>query len=71
LLGRLGMLSSEPNIEFRKPLMSIKLSSLLKLSVASAVLISVGACKASDKGQGALESQSITALNLSKNHSER
>ena len=46
--------------------MSIKLSSLLKLSAASAVLISVGACKASDKGQGALESQSITALNLSK-----
>jgi len=46
--------------------MSIKSSSLLKLSVASAVLLSVGACKASDKGQGALKSQSVSALNLSK-----
>jgi len=47
--------------------MSIKPSSLLKLSVAGAVLLSVGACKAADKGQGALESQSLSALNLSKN----
>jgi len=46
--------------------MSIKLSSLLKLSVAGAVLLSVGACKAADKGQGALKSESIAALNLSK-----
>jgi len=47
--------------------MSIKPSSLLKLSVAGAVLLSLGACKAADKGQGALASQGITALNLSKN----
>jgi len=47
--------------------MSIKPSSLLKLSVAGAILLSVGACKAADKGQGALESQGISALNLSKN----
>lgn len=46
--------------------MSIKLSSLLKLSVASAVLLTVGACKGADKGQGALKSESIAALNLSK-----
>ena len=49
--------------------MSIKLSSLLKLSVASAVLLSVGACKATDKGQGALKSESVAALNLSKSES--
>ena len=46
--------------------MSIKPSSLLKLSVASAVLLSVGACKATDKGQGALKSEGVAALNLSK-----
>ena len=46
--------------------MSFKYSSLLKISVAGAVLLSVGACKAADKGQGALKSQGIAALNLSK-----
>jgi len=46
--------------------MSIKPSSLLKLTVAGAVLLSVGACKAADKGQGALKSESFSALNLSK-----
>jgi hypothetical protein len=46
--------------------MSLKYSSLLKLSVAGAVLLSVGGCKAADKGQGALKSESVAALNLSK-----
>ena len=46
--------------------MSFKYTSLLKISVAGAVLISVGACKAADKGQGALKSESVAALNLSK-----
>lgn len=46
--------------------MSLKLSSLLKISVAGAVLMSVGACKPADKGQGALKSESVAALNLSK-----
>lgn len=46
--------------------MSKKLSSLLKLSVAGAVILSVGACKPSDKGQGALSSKDMAALNLSK-----
>ncbi len=45
--------------------MSLKLSSLLKLSIASAVLLTVGACKGADKGQGVLKSES-SALNLSK-----
>jgi hypothetical protein len=46
--------------------MSRQLSSLLKLSVAGFVLISVGACKPADKGQGALKSAGIEALNLSR-----
>ena len=46
--------------------MTIKLSSLLKLSVAGSILLTVGACKATDKGQGALKSESVAALNLSK-----
>lgn len=49
--------------------MSLKYASLLKISVAGAVLLSVGACKAADKGQGALKSESIAALNLSKSES--
>jgi len=46
--------------------MSSKYASLLKISVAGAVLLSVGACKPADKGQGALKSESVAALNLSK-----
>ena len=46
--------------------MSIKYASLLKISVAGAVLLSVGACKPADKGQGALKSEGAAALNLSK-----
>ena len=46
--------------------MSLKYTSLLKLSAAGIILLSVGACKAADKGQGALKSQGISALNLSK-----
>ena len=46
--------------------MSIKYASLLKISVAGAILLSVGACKAADKGQGALKSEGVAALNLSK-----
>jgi len=46
--------------------MSLKISSLLKISVAGAVFISVGACKPANKGQGALKSEGIAALNLSK-----
>lgn len=50
--------------------MSINLPSLLKLSLAGAVILSVGACKAADKGQGALKSESVKALNLSKSESQ-
>ncbi|MEP3654191.1 MAG: hypothetical protein ABJO36_04775 [Litorimonas sp.] len=46
--------------------MSLKYASLLKISVAGAVLLSVGACKPADKGQGALKSEVVSALNLSK-----
>ena len=46
--------------------MSLKLQSLLKISVAGAVLLTVGACKPADKGQGALKSETVAALNLSK-----
>jgi len=46
--------------------MSLKYANLLKISVAGFVLLSVGACKPADKGQGALKSQGISALNLSK-----
>ncbi len=46
--------------------MSRQLSSILKISVAGFVLISVGACKPADKGQGALASQGVEALNLSR-----
>jgi len=46
--------------------MSFKYSSLLKVSVAGAVLLSVAACKPADKGQGALKSEGVAALNLSK-----
>ncbi|GGX73235.1 hypothetical protein GCM10011309_24080 [Litorimonas cladophorae] len=46
--------------------MSRQLSSLLKISVAGFVLLSVGACKPADKGQGALKSAGVEALNLSK-----
>lgn len=46
--------------------MSSKIASLLKISVAGAVLLSLGACKPADKGQGALKSESVDALNLSK-----
>ncbi len=49
--------------------MSLNLSSLLKLSIAGAVILSVGACKPADKGQGALKSEGIAALNLSKSES--
>lgn len=46
--------------------MSLKFANLLKFSVAGFVLISVGACKPADKGQGALKSEGVAALNLSK-----
>jgi len=46
--------------------MSLKFASLLKISVAGAVLLTVGACKPADKGQGALKSETVAALNLSK-----
>lgn len=46
--------------------MSRQLSSLLKLSVAGFILISVGACKPADKGQGALKSAGVEALNLNR-----
>jgi len=46
--------------------MSLKYTSLLKITVAGAVLLSVGACKPADKGQGALKSEGVAALNLSK-----
>ena len=46
--------------------MSLKYASLLKLSAAGIILLSVGACKPADKGQGALKSEGISALNLSK-----
>lgn len=46
--------------------MSIKYASLLKLSAAGIILLSVGACKPADKGQGALKSEGVAALNLSK-----
>jgi hypothetical protein len=46
--------------------MSLNYSTLLKISVAGFVLISVGACKPADKGQGALKSEGVAALNLSK-----
>ena len=46
--------------------MSLNYASLLKISVAGAVLLSVGACKPADKGQGALKSKGVAALNLSK-----
>jgi len=46
--------------------MSLNLQSLLKISVAGAVLLTVGACKPADKGQGALKSETVAALNLSK-----
>lgn len=46
--------------------MPLKTTSLLKISVAGAVLLSVGACKPADKGQGALKSEGVAALNLSK-----
>ena len=49
--------------------MSLNRSSLLKLSVAGAILLSVGACKPADKGQGALKSEGVAALNLSKGES--
>lgn len=49
--------------------MSTNLPFLLKLSVAGAVILSVGACKPADKGQGALKSEGIAALNLSKSES--
>lgn len=49
--------------------MSLRLSSLLKLTVAGAAILSVGACKPADKGQGALKSEGIAALNLSKSES--
>ena len=49
--------------------MSLNLSTLLKLSVAGAVLFTVGACKPADKGQGALKSKGVSALNLSKSES--
>ncbi len=49
--------------------MSLKFASLLKISVAGAVLLSVGACKPADKGQGALKSEGVAALNLSKSES--
>ncbi len=45
--------------------MSRQLSTLLKMSVAGFVLMSVGACKPANKGQGALKSAGIEALNLS------
>ena len=46
--------------------MPLNYASLLKISVAGAILLSVGACKPANKGQGALKSQGIEALNLSK-----
>ena len=46
--------------------MSLKYTSLLKLSAAGIILLSVGACKPADKGQGALKSEGFSALNLSK-----
>ena len=46
--------------------MPFKYASFLKISVAGAVLLSVAACKPADKGQGALKSESVAALNLSK-----
>ena len=49
--------------------MSTNLPFLLKLSLAGAVIVSVGACKPADKGQGALKSEGIAALNLSKSES--
>ena len=50
--------------------MSINLPSLMKLTLAGALLVSVGACKPSDKGQGALNSEGVKALNLSKSDSQ-
>ena len=49
--------------------MPLKYASLLKISVAGVVLLSVGACKPADKGQGALKSEGVAALNLSKSES--
>ena len=49
--------------------MSLNYASLLKISVAGFVLLSVGACKPANKGQGALKSEGIAALNLSKSDS--
>ena len=46
--------------------MSLKYASLLKVSALGFVLLSVGACKPADKGQGALKSEGVAALNLSK-----
>lgn len=46
--------------------MSKKLPSFLALSIAGAVLVTVGACKPADKGQGALKSGSFAALDLSE-----
>ena len=46
--------------------MSLRYASLLKISVAGIVLLSVGACKPANKGQGALKSEGAAALNLSK-----
>lgn len=49
--------------------MSLKYASLLKISAAGIILLSVGACKPANKGQGALKSEGIAALNLSKSDS--
>ena len=46
--------------------MSLKYASLLKISAAGIILLSVGACKPANKGQGALKSEGVAALNLSK-----
>ena len=49
--------------------MSLNYASLLRISVAGFVLLSVGACKPADKGQGALKSEGVAVLNLSKSES--
>jgi len=49
--------------------MSRQLSSLLKISVAGFALLIVGACKPADKGQGALKSADMKALNLDRANS--
>ena len=50
--------------------MLLKYTSLLKFTVAGAVILSVGACKPADKGQGALKSKGVAALNLSKSEAD-